>query len=125
MDLDRIGSRNLGRDGMSSTSLYVSCVRKLSVLAFLQDRVISTLGKEVRYPYLAGHVVAFLASLPVHLKVDYHFGDGIGDKLLLRAIARDLGLNACAGYPKRAIQFGARSAKMEQASRSVKGNDVL
>lgn len=89
------------------------------------DRVISSLGKEVRYPYLAGHVVAYLASLPVHLKVDYRFGDGIGDKMLLRALARKLGLGKSAFLAKRAIQFGARSAKMELNSRGTKGDGLL
>jgi len=103
MDLDRIGSRNLGRD----------------------DRVISSLGKEARYPFLAAHVVAYLASLPVHLKVDYRFGDGVGDKMLLRALARQLGLQGAASLAKRAIQFGARSAKMEVDSSKLKGHTAL
>lgn len=103
MDLDRIGTRNLGRD----------------------DRIISSLGKEVRYPFLAGHVIAYLAKLPVHLKIDYRFGDGVGDKMLLRMLARELGLVGAAGFAKRAIQFGARSAKMELDGSDAKGNIVL
>lgn len=102
MDLDRIGTRNLGRD----------------------DRVISSLGKEVRYPYLAGPVIACLATLPVHLKMDHRRKVG-GDKLLLRTLAKRLGLAGAASLAKRAIQFGARSAKMEADGSDAKGDAVL
>ena len=89
------------------------------------DRIISSLGKEVRYPYLAGHVIKHLADLPVHLKMDFKLGNGLGDKMLLRALARSLGFTAAAGLHKRAIQFGARSAKMEVGSSKLKGDAVV
>lgn len=70
-------------------------------------------------------MIAYLASLPVHLKMDYRFGDGLGDKMLLRMLARKLGLTGAAGFAKRAIQFGARSAKMELDGSDAKGDIVL
>ena len=57
--------------------------------------------------------------------MDYSFGDGIGDKMLLRMLARELGLVCAAGFAKRAIQFGARSAKMELDGSDAKGDIVL
>lgn len=98
MDLDRISTRNLGRD----------------------DRVLSSHNREVRYPYLARKVVAFLASLPVQAKA-YFEHDDLGDKYLLRCLAMHLGLTYAAQLPKRAIQFGTRSAKMDAAGAHAKG----
>jgi asparagine synthetase B (glutamine-hydrolysing) len=103
LDIDRIGSRNLGRD----------------------DRIISSHGKEVRYPFLAGRVVDCLAQIHVHLKCDPRFAEGVGDKLLLRMVARDLGLAQAARLKKRAIQFGARSAKMEADSGRARGDQKV
>jgi asparagine synthetase B (glutamine-hydrolysing) len=103
LDVDRIGSRNLGRD----------------------DRVVSSHGKEVRYPFLAGRVVDALARTRVHLKCDPRLVEGVGDKILLRMVARDLGLERAASLKKRAIQFGARSAKMEVESGRAKGHETL
>ncbi|KAI9617357.1 hypothetical protein KEM48_004809 [Puccinia striiformis f. sp. tritici PST-130] len=71
LDIDRIPTRNLGRD----------------------DRIIAHHGREVRYPFLDR--------------------DGTGDKLLLRVLAQELGLSQASKLVKRAIQFGARSAKLE------------
>ncbi|KAI9343857.1 asparagine synthase-domain-containing protein [Zopfochytrium polystomum] len=93
LDVSRIGARNLGRD----------------------DRVVSDLGREVRFPYLAEPVVTFLSGLPVHLKTDPRHPRGVGDKLLLRLLADRLGLARAAVEAKRAVQFGARTAKMESA----------
>lgn len=102
LDLARIPTRNLGRD----------------------DRIISSHGKESRYPYLALSVVAFLAALPVHVKVDLRLGDGAGDKMLLRAAARQLGLALASGRRKRAMQFGSQSARMEDGA-SRRGDDAV
>lgn len=100
LDFHRLGKRNLGRD----------------------DRVISHWGKEVRYPYLDEDLVSWALSLPVWEKCDFGRGKA-GDvaeapvldpgKKLLRLLAWKLGLRGAAAEKKRAIQFGARTAKME------------
>lgn len=92
MELGRISSRNLGRD----------------------DRVIGDHGKEARFPFLDESVVSFLNSLPVWEKANLTLPRGIGEKLILRLAAVELGLTACALLPKRAMQFGSRIAKMEK-----------
>lgn len=92
MELGRISSRNLGRD----------------------DRVIGDHGKEARFPYLDEDVVSYLNSLPVWDKADLALPRGVGEKLLLRLAARQLGLGQSAVLPKRAMQFGSRIAKMEE-----------
>ncbi|XP_068427879.1 asparagine synthetase domain-containing protein 1 [Clinocottus analis] len=91
MELGRIPSRNLGRD----------------------DRVIGDHGKEARFPYLDEDVVSYLNSLPVWEKADLSLPRGVGEKLLLRLTAKQLGLGQSAVLPKRAMQFGSRIAKME------------
>ncbi|KAM9347822.1 asparagine synthetase domain-containing protein 1 [Symphorus nematophorus] len=91
MELGRISSRNLGRD----------------------DRVIGDHGKEARFPYLDEDVVSYLNSLPVWEKADLSLPRGVGEKLLLRLAAKQLGLGQSAVLPKRAMQFGSRIAKME------------
>ncbi|THH16765.1 hypothetical protein EW146_g3919 [Bondarzewia mesenterica] len=91
LEIDRIPTRNLGRD----------------------DRVISSHGKESRHPFLSLNVVAFLAALPVHFKMDPRQEVGLGDKMLLRLAARKLGLVEASARKKRAMQFGSHSARME------------
>lgn len=103
LDLDRLPTRNLGRD----------------------DRVISAHARETRYPYLARDVVQVLAGMPVHAKADLSQPEGAGDKLLLRRFAHRLGVSHAARLPKRAIQFGARSAKMDPEAARVKGDARL
>ncbi|KAG0346248.1 hypothetical protein BG004_002096 [Podila humilis] len=95
LDLDRISTRNLGRD----------------------DRIISDHGKEARYPFLGAHVVSLLSSLRVDLKVDLRYPRGVGEKILLRHLARDLGFVRSSSHWKRAVQFGARTAKMTESGR--------
>ncbi|XP_066491840.1 asparagine synthetase domain-containing protein 1 [Tiliqua scincoides] len=94
MELGRISSRNLGRD----------------------DRVIGDHGKEARFPFLDEEVVSFLNSLPVWEKANLALPRGIGEKLLLRLAAAELGLTSSSVLPKRAIQFGSRIAKMENSN---------
>ncbi|KAJ2380243.1 hypothetical protein GGI05_006372, partial [Coemansia sp. RSA 2603] len=101
LDVDRIAHRNLGRD----------------------DRVVADNAREARFPFLDEHVVDYLARLPAAHKADMRYPRGIGEKLLLRLLARRLGLTNACSLPKRAIQFGARTAKME--SSRTKGQDAL
>ncbi|KAF4108817.1 asparagine synthetase domain-containing protein 1 [Onychostoma macrolepis] len=91
MELGRISSRNLGRD----------------------DRIIGDHGKEARFPYLDEDVVSFLNGLPLSEKADLSLPRGVGEKLLLRLAAVELGLGLSALLPKRAMQFGSRIAKLE------------
>jgi asparagine synthetase B (glutamine-hydrolysing) len=95
LDVSRINQRNLGRD----------------------DRIVSDHGKEVRYPFLDEAFVDFLCMLPVHMKCDPRLAKGLGDKILLRAFMRFKGFSQVATEPKRAIQFGARTAKMESTDK--------
>jgi asparagine synthetase B (glutamine-hydrolysing) len=91
LEIDRIPTRNLGRD----------------------DRIISSHGKETRHPFLSLDVVAFLVKLPVHHKMDPRLKVGLGDKILLRLAMRKLGLELVSTRKKRAMQFGSHSARME------------
>ncbi|KAF7339870.1 Asparagine synthetase domain-containing protein 1 [Mycena venus] len=95
LEIDRIPSRNLGRD----------------------DRVISSHGKETRHPFLSLTLVSFLAGLPVHLKMDPRAETGLGDKMLLRLAAKEVGLIEASSRKKRAMQFGSHSARMEGEKR--------
>ncbi|KAJ6627189.1 asparagine synthase-domain-containing protein [Mycena sp. CBHHK59/15] len=95
LEINRIPSRNLGRD----------------------DRVISSHGKETRHPFLSLTVVSFLARLPVYLKTDPRAETGLGDKMLLRLAAKKLGLVEASRRKKRAMQFGSHSARMEADKR--------
>ncbi|KAF9565648.1 hypothetical protein EC968_004044 [Mortierella alpina] len=103
LDLDRISTRNLGRD----------------------DRIISDHGKEARYPFLSTNVVKFLSGLRVDLKVDLRYPRGVGEKILLRHVARQLGFVRASSHWKRAVQFGARTAKMTDTGRSEIGQQVV
>ncbi|NWU48409.1 ASND1 protein, partial [Dromas ardeola] len=100
MELDRISSRNLGRD----------------------DRIIGDHGKEARFPFLDEEVVSFLNSLPISEKADLTLPRGVGEKLILRLAATEFGLTASTVLPKRAVQFGSRIAKLE--SNSEKASDT-
>ena len=108
LDFTRIGSRNLGRD----------------------DRVMSCWGREVRYPYLDETFVAFVLNLPVWEKCGFRAGrmqpnnhDRSNNatqvekldpaKMILRMLAWKLNMPVVARETKRAIQFGAKTAKME------------
>jgi asparagine synthetase B (glutamine-hydrolysing) len=91
LEIDRIPTRNLGRD----------------------DRIISSHGKETRHPFLSLDIVSFLAALPVHHKVDPRLKVGLGDKILLRLAMRKVGLEIASSRKKRAMQFGSHSARME------------
>ncbi|KAF2844791.1 hypothetical protein T440DRAFT_523193 [Plenodomus tracheiphilus IPT5] len=111
LDFDRLGKRNLGRD----------------------DRIISNSSKEVRFPFLDEDFIALALRLPVPAKCDFgrpqveisenHSKMLEPAKRALRLLAWDLGMQKVAKEKKRAIQFGARTAKMETGK--TKGTHVL
>ena len=91
LDVNRLWHRNLGRD----------------------DRCISNQGRESRFPFLDEDVAIALRKMPIQIKVDPTKPPGVGDKQVLRVIAkRFLDLNLAAQRTKRAIQFGSRIAKL-------------
>lgn len=51
--------------------------------------------------------------MSVHLKTDPRLGPGSGDKMLLRLLAKKLGLGLASTRKKRAMQFGTSSARLE------------
>ncbi|CAI9096453.1 OLC1v1032607C1 [Oldenlandia corymbosa var. corymbosa] len=89
LDMQRIWKRNLGRD----------------------DRCIADNGKEARFPFLDEDVIRTLLDMPLWELADLSQPSGIGDKKILREVARLLGISGAAGLPKRAIQFGSRIAR--------------
>ncbi|KAF4336285.1 asparagine synthase [Fusarium beomiforme] len=105
LDVSRLGKRNLGRD----------------------DRVMAHWGREVRFPYLDERIVKWAIESPVWEKCDFETPGGEGrldaEKRVLRLLAQSLGMSSVSKEKKRAIQFGARTAKME--SGKVKGTTVL
>ena len=115
LDFQRLGKRNLGRD----------------------DRVISHWGREARYPYLDEDFLCWALRLQLWEKCG--FGQPSGpvsvatqnngqfslepSKKLLRLLCWKLGMKSAATEKKRAIQFGARTAKMEVGK--TKGTELL
>ena len=109
LDITRLGSRNLGRD----------------------DRIISHWSKEARYPYLDEDLVRWTLNLPVWEKCGFGEQRELATnetdhqqkhdeiepaKKILRLLAKRLGMEGVAKEKKRAIQFGAKTAKMEIGS---------
>ena len=110
LDFGRLGNRNLGRD----------------------DRVLSHWGREVRYPYLDDCLVTWALGLPIWEKCGFGAQSESGERLenrlepgkkLLRLLALRMGMHGAAFEKKRAIQFGARTAKMELGK--IKGTQLL
>ena len=97
-----ISQRNLGRD----------------------NRVVSHHGVAGRYPFLDERVIGFLSSLPLEAKMNLSLPRGIGDKIILRALAFSLGLAKTSVEPKRAIQFGSRIAKLENKKEKARDKAV-
>jgi len=95
MERERLWTRNLGRD----------------------DRVIASNGKDARFPFLDEDVVGFLQSLDVLDICDMERPRGEGEKLILRLIAKRIGVEKCSNLVKRAIQFGSRIAKCSDVDR--------
>jgi asparagine synthetase B (glutamine-hydrolysing) len=116
LDVQRLGHRNLGRD----------------------DRVISHWAKEVRYPYLDEDFVSWTLQLPVWEKCGFRPNEETGlnekndasmnlepSKRALRLLAWRLGMEQAAIERKRAIQFGARTAKMQLGTGQKRGTDLI
>ncbi|KAL8997242.1 MAG: hypothetical protein Q9169_003435 [Polycauliona sp. 2 TL-2023] len=114
LDYQRLGKRNLGRD----------------------DRVMSHWAREVRYPYLDEDFLRWTSSLPIWEKCGFGQPEGVTDssdqdngpllepsKKLLRLLLWKLGMQSAAAEKKRAIQFGARTAKMEVGK--TKGTQIV
>lgn len=111
LDFSRLGKRNLGRD----------------------DRVISDSGREVRFPFLDEDFIALALELPVWAKCDFeNVQQGDSDnparflepgKRILRMLAWQLDMKNVAAEKKRAIQFGARTAKVKTCIESSLLND--
>lgn len=105
LDVSRLSKRNLGRD----------------------DRVMAHWSKEVRFPYLDECLVRWAMGVPAWEKCDFDIGEEISGveagKRVLRLVALELSLHGVAKEKKRAIQFGARTAKME--SGRVKGTTLI
>ncbi|CAI5758072.1 unnamed protein product [Candida verbasci] len=98
------------------------------------DKVISCWGKELRYPYLDEFFVNWvIESIPPQLKFKYEIKQNKKGKdqlyptrkYLLRELAKYLQMNWVSLELKRAIQFGAKSAKMEIGQNKTKGTDEL
>ncbi|KAI5953723.1 hypothetical protein KGF57_003932 [Candida theae] len=111
-DIRVIHERNLGRD----------------------DRVMSCWGKELRYPYLDESFIKWVFSnVPPQLKFKYEIGKNKRGKeqiiptrkYILRQLAELLGMSWVSQELKRAIQFGAKSAKLELGQNKAKGTDTL
>lgn len=89
LDVRRIWKRNLGRD----------------------DRLVGDHGREARFPFLDEGVIMRLLTTPLREIADFHEPPGVGDKLLIRQVAKLLGLHRAAKRVKRAIQFGTRISR--------------
>lgn len=109
LDIDRLGQRNLGRD----------------------DRVISAWGREARFPYLDEALVKWAVECPIWEKTGFDVGEKEArqmpeiepGKKVLRLLAYLLGMHSVATEKKRAIQFGARTAKMDAGK--TKGTNLI
>ncbi|KAK6339187.1 hypothetical protein TWF718_008609 [Orbilia javanica] len=111
LDLTRLGKRNLGRD----------------------DRIIANWGREARFPFLDERLLQEVISWPVNdkcgfgaVRSDEEWSTLDNEKQVLRLLAWKLGMKGVAGEKKRAIQFGARTAKMEAArGGKIKGTQKI
>jgi len=68
--LHRLWIRNLGRD----------------------DRSITSNSKEVRFPFLNRELIEYVSLIEPSLLTNFNMPRGTGDKILLRKVAKDLGL---------------------------------
>ncbi|KAL6570960.1 hypothetical protein OROGR_000510 [Orobanche gracilis] len=68
-------------------------------------------NRRARFPFMDENVIRTLLDIPLWEIADLNQPSGIGDKKILREVARLLCLNEAATLPKRAIQFGSRVAR--------------
>ena len=68
--------------------------------------------REARHPFLDEDYISTVLSLPLWLLADLRQPPGVGDKRLLRAALKQLGLPRAAARVKRAIQFGTGIGKL-------------
>ncbi|EEC05955.1 conserved hypothetical protein [Ixodes scapularis] len=85
-------------------------------------RLCPTTGGEPRFPFSRQECRHYLNQIPIWMKVNPDLPRGVGDKLLLRLLAFQLGLEEAASRPKRAMQFGSRIVHAEEDR--AKGSDV-
>lgn len=99
LELQRIASRNLGRD----------------------DRIVADHGCQARFPFLDEDLINCISSIPVWARAYPTLlgPPGVGDKLLLRLVAWKLGLKKAALIPKRAFQFGSRIADSKERASDI------
>ncbi|KAJ8682475.1 hypothetical protein QAD02_018267 [Eretmocerus hayati] len=99
LEFDRISERNLGRD----------------------DRMVSDHGRQLRLPFLDEDFVNFLQNLLPTERCcpTKELPPGLGDKLLLRLLARKIGLREASKLPKRAFQFGSRIANRKENAKDL------
>ncbi|XP_066262602.1 asparagine synthetase domain-containing protein CG17486 [Euwallacea similis] len=85
------------------------------------DRVVSDHGRQLRTPYLDEKVVEFVNSLECWEKSypSCRLPLGVGEKILLRSLAYQLGLKNAAVLKKRALQFGSRIANPKENAHEV------
>lgn len=97
LDWVRIPYRNLARD----------------------DRAIGDHGSSARSPYIHEDLTAFVRQLRAEQKCYFNLEQGVGDKLLLRLCAFQIGLRNVCWLKKRALQFGSRIADSKQNAKDV------
>lgn len=97
LDWQRLPSRNLARD----------------------DRIIADLGITARSPYVHEELSTFVRQLRANQKCYHALEQGVGDKLILRLCAFQLGLQSVCTLKKRALQFGSRVADNKQNAKDV------
>lgn len=85
------------------------------------DRVVSDHGIQLRTPYLDENFVKFVAGLKVWEKcyLSDKLEQGVGDKLLLRLLAFNLGFKYVPFFRKRALQFGSRIANSKENAKDI------
>jgi asparagine synthetase B (glutamine-hydrolysing) len=80
-------------------------------------------ARDARYPFLDLAFVDYVSGLPLEAKCDLTCPPGTGDKRLIRLAAASCGLVETSARVKRAMQFGTKSAKLNEAA-SSKGRRV-